>query len=54
MSTVVAPPGKSQSAEASTTYSASVAASLLRLRGFGDVSDVLGGYGAWIETTQSA
>ncbi|MGA1009564.1 MAG: rhodanese-like domain-containing protein [Ilumatobacteraceae bacterium] len=35
-------------------YRSSVAASLLRQRGFNDVSDVLGGYGAWIETTQSA
>jgi len=31
-----------------------VAASLLRQKGFGDVSDVIGGYTAWIETTQSA
>jgi rhodanese-related sulfurtransferase len=35
-------------------YRSSVAASLLRQRGFGDVSDVLGGYGAWITTMQSA
>ena len=30
-------------------YRSSVAASLLRRAGFGDVSDVLGGYGAWSE-----
>ena len=35
-------------------YRSSVAASLLRTRGFGDVSDILGGYGAWIETVQNA
>ncbi len=35
-------------------YRSSVAASLLRQRGFADVSDVLGGYGAWILTVQSA
>ncbi len=35
-------------------YRSSVAASLLRQKGFGDVSDVIGGYTAWIETTQSA
>ena len=35
-------------------YRSSVAASVLRERGFGDVSDVLGGYGAWQATTQSA
>ncbi|MGB1610030.1 MAG: rhodanese-like domain-containing protein, partial [Ilumatobacteraceae bacterium] len=35
-------------------YRSSVAASLLRQNGFGDVSDILGGYGAWSETTQSA
>lgn len=35
-------------------YRSSVAASLLRQRGFVDVSDMLGGYGAWILTTQSA
>jgi hydroxyacylglutathione hydrolase len=35
-------------------YRSSVAASLLRQRGFADVSDVLGGYNAWEETTQSA
>jgi hydroxyacylglutathione hydrolase len=35
-------------------YRSSVAASLLRHRGFGDVSDVRGGYNAWIETLQSA
>ena len=35
-------------------YRSSVAASLLRQQGFADVSDILGGYGAWIETVQSA
>lgn len=35
-------------------YRSSVAASLLRHRGFTDVSDVRGGYNAWIETVQSA
>jgi rhodanese-related sulfurtransferase len=35
-------------------YRSSVAASLLRHRGFADVSDVRGGYNAWIETVQSA
>ncbi len=34
-------------------YRSSVAASLLRTSGFDDVSDILGGYGAWIEA-QSA
>ena len=32
-------------------YRSSVAASLLRQAGFDDVSDILGGYGAWIELT---
>ena len=31
-------------------YRSSVAASVLRQAGFEDVSDILGGYGAWIET----
>lgn len=35
-------------------YRSSVAASLLRQRGFADVSDLLGGYGAWDEATQNA
>ena len=35
-------------------YRSSVAASLLRQRGFVDVSDILGGYAAWEETVQSA
>jgi len=35
-------------------YRSSVAASLLRQRGFDDVSDVLGGYNAWDEATQNA
>jgi hydroxyacylglutathione hydrolase len=35
-------------------YRSSVAASMMRARGFDDVSDILGGYGAWAETAQSA
>jgi glyoxylase-like metal-dependent hydrolase (beta-lactamase superfamily II)/rhodanese-related sulfurtransferase len=35
-------------------YRSSVAASLLRQKGFADVSDILGGYGAWEEIHQSA
>ena len=35
-------------------YRSSVAASLLRQKGFVDVSDIIGGYGAWTETVQSA
>ena len=35
-------------------YRSSVAASLLRQRGFTDVSDILGGYGAWEEAIQNA
>jgi rhodanese-related sulfurtransferase len=35
-------------------YRSSVAASLLRQRGFADVSDLIGGYGAWAETVQTA
>ncbi len=35
-------------------YRSSVAASVLRRAGFADVSDLLGGYGAWTETVQSA
>jgi hydroxyacylglutathione hydrolase len=35
-------------------YRSSVAASMMRARGFVDVSDILGGYGAWAETAQSA
>ena len=35
-------------------YRSSVAASLLRQRGFADVSDLLGGYGAWDAVTQNA
>ncbi len=34
-------------------YRSSVAASLLRLRGFDDVSDLVGGFGAWLEVTQA-
>ena len=33
-------------------YRSSVAASLLRTHGFADVSDLLGGFGAWVEVTQ--
>lgn len=35
-------------------YRSSVAASLLRQRGFVDVSDVIGGYTAWTDTVQNA
>ncbi|MGK2867327.1 MAG: MBL fold metallo-hydrolase [Mycobacterium sp.] len=35
-------------------YRSSVAASLLRRNGFADVSDILGGYGAWAESHQNA
>ncbi len=35
-------------------YRSSVAASLLRQRGFADVSDILGGYTAWDESAQNA
>ncbi|HEX9832513.1 MAG TPA: rhodanese-like domain-containing protein [Mycobacterium sp.] len=35
-------------------YRSSVAASLLRQNGFADVSDILGGYGAWEEAHQNA
>ncbi|QZT61152.1 MBL fold metallo-hydrolase [Mycolicibacterium austroafricanum] len=35
-------------------YRSSVAASLLRAHGFTDVSDILGGYGAWDEAHQTA
>lgn len=35
-------------------YRSSVAASLLRQHGFTDVSDILGGYNAWADTTQTA
>jgi glyoxylase-like metal-dependent hydrolase (beta-lactamase superfamily II)/rhodanese-related sulfurtransferase len=35
-------------------YRSSVAASLLRKNGFTDVSDILGGYGAWDEAHQNA
>ena len=34
-------------------YRSSVAASPLRNHGFGDVSDLLGGFGAWVEVTQA-
>jgi rhodanese-related sulfurtransferase len=34
-------------------YRSSVAASLLRQNGFADVSDILGGYGAWDEAHQN-
>ena len=35
-------------------YRSSVAASLLRQNGFVDVSDILGGFGAWAEARQNA
>jgi hydroxyacylglutathione hydrolase len=35
-------------------YRSSVAASLLRARGFEDVSDIVGGYGAWTDVVQPA
>jgi hydroxyacylglutathione hydrolase len=35
-------------------YRSSVAASLLRQKGFVDVSDIVGGYAAWTEATQTA
>ncbi len=35
-------------------YRSSVAASLLRRNGFNDVSDILGGYGAWSEAVENA
>jgi glyoxylase-like metal-dependent hydrolase (beta-lactamase superfamily II)/rhodanese-related sulfurtransferase len=35
-------------------YRSSVAASVLREAGFDDVSDILGGYGAWIEAQQTS
>jgi rhodanese-related sulfurtransferase len=35
-------------------YRSSVAASLLRQRGFVDVSDILGGYTAWDDAIQNA
>ena len=35
-------------------YRSSVAASLLRQEGFSDVSDLLGGYGAWLEFAHPA
>ncbi len=35
-------------------YRSSVGASVLRQAGFADVSDILGGYGAWIETVPAA
>ena len=34
-------------------YRSSVAASMLRRNGFTDVSDILGGFGAWVEITQN-
>jgi glyoxylase-like metal-dependent hydrolase (beta-lactamase superfamily II)/rhodanese-related sulfurtransferase len=35
-------------------WRSSVGASLLRAKGFGDVSDLLGGYGAWLRAQQAA
>jgi glyoxylase-like metal-dependent hydrolase (beta-lactamase superfamily II)/rhodanese-related sulfurtransferase len=47
-------PGKPTVVYCAGGYRSSVAASLLRQRGFADVSDVLGGYGAWEEAVQNA
>ena len=35
-------------------YRSSVGASVLRQAGFEDVSDILGGYGAWVESINAA
>ncbi len=47
-------PGKPTVVYCAGGYRSSVAASLLRQRGFADVSDVLGGYNAWEESKQNA
>ncbi|WP_328349874.1 rhodanese-like domain-containing protein [Mycobacterium sp. NBC_00419] len=47
-------PGKPTVVYCAGGYRSSVAASVLRQRGFADVSDVLGGYGAWDEAVQNA
>lgn len=47
-------PGKPTVVYCAGGYRSSVAASLLRQRGFADVSDVLGGYNAWDEAVQNA
>lgn len=47
-------PGKPTVVYCAGGYRSSVAASLLRQNGFTDVSDILGGFGAWEEATQNA
>lgn len=47
-------PGKPTVVYCAGGYRSSVAASVLRQRGFADVSDVLGGYNAWEEAVQNA
>jgi glyoxylase-like metal-dependent hydrolase (beta-lactamase superfamily II)/rhodanese-related sulfurtransferase len=47
-------PGKPTVVYCAGGYRSSVAASLLRQRGFADVSDVLGGYNAWEQSIQNA
>lgn len=46
-------PGKPTVVYCAGGYRSSVAASLLRQRGFGDVSDIVGGFSAWEATQQS-
>lgn len=48
------PPRKPTVVYCAGGYRSSVAASLLRQHGFADVSDVLGGYGAWEAAVQNA
>ena len=43
-------PAKSTVVYCAGGYRSSVAASYLRNHGFEDVSDLLGGYGAWVQT----
>lgn len=47
-------PGRATVVYCAGGYRSSVAASLLRQQGFADVSDIVGGYGAWVEATQPA
>jgi rhodanese-related sulfurtransferase len=47
-------PGATTVVYCATGYRSSVAASLLRARGFADVSDLLGGYAAWSRTAPAA
>ena len=47
-------PGKPTVVYCAGGYRSSVAASLLRRHGFTDVSDILGGFGAWDEAHQNA